>query len=299
VLLSTGPAAVVWPVAGGTVPPVDVVDDLHPARATATSAHPATITVARLRMRLPFVSNETGSTPTTLRRSRGCGIGKYPRPSRDGATPSAAGTIASVSVLSSGAYALAALDEAAKFVPPGIGSVPESALWTESGRALWQREPDRFRLAVIDAYRDVYRDLITSLNPAAPEPPRQPEPGRKASGDGEWARFGSALAAEIARLPDEAILLIHEPGRADRFVQFIVEADEVGAEVAGAVDTAGGPGALSTHHQGLLAAAGWQPPKPGGHDPNWWQTPGLAGHRRRLSAPDDGRSLSTGLETIA
>lgn len=75
------------------------------------------------------------------------------------------------------AYALAALDEAAKFIPAGADAVPESALWTDSGRALWQREPYRFRLPVIDAYRDTYRDLLTTLiraDPPAEAPPPPP-----------------------------------------------------------------------------------------------------------------------------
>ncbi|MEU7873334.1 DUF6301 family protein [Dactylosporangium sp. NPDC049140] len=65
------------------------------------------------------------------------------------------------------AYALAALDEVVKFAPPGADTVPEAALWTDRGRALWQRDPARFRLPAIDAYRDAYRDLIELLRRAA------------------------------------------------------------------------------------------------------------------------------------
>lgn len=106
------------------------------------------------------------------------------------------------------------------------------------------------------------------------------------SDDDGWARFGAALAGELARLPDEAILLIREPGRDDHFAQFVLEADQLRAEVAGDLDAAGNPGALSVRDQRLLAAEGWQPPKPGGRDPNWWQTvdwPATSGEYQHLA----------------
>jgi hypothetical protein len=62
------------------------------------------------------------------------------------------------------AYAAAAMDEVAKFVPAGADAVPESALWTERGRELYRREPYRFRLSTIDAVRDTYRRLLARLS---------------------------------------------------------------------------------------------------------------------------------------
>ncbi len=69
------------------------------------------------------------------------------------------------------AYALAALDEAAKFIPPGADTVPEPALWTPRSRDLWHREQFRFRRAVIDAYRQTFHDTIRAYTPAPTAPP--------------------------------------------------------------------------------------------------------------------------------
>ncbi len=61
------------------------------------------------------------------------------------------------------AFAVAAMDEAAKFVPPGADAVPETAVWSDRGREEYRREPFRFRRAAIDAVRDAYRGDLARL----------------------------------------------------------------------------------------------------------------------------------------
>ena len=55
--------------------------------------------------------------------------------------------------------AAAAVDEVLKFVPPGADAVPPETLWSETGRALYAREPGRFRSPRLGAVRQTYRDL--------------------------------------------------------------------------------------------------------------------------------------------
>jgi hypothetical protein len=62
-------------------------------------------------------------------------------------------------------YALAALDEVAKFVPPGQSQVPESAVWTPRGRDQYGRERYRFRTSALSATADTYRRLLAQLEP--------------------------------------------------------------------------------------------------------------------------------------
>jgi hypothetical protein len=56
-------------------------------------------------------------------------------------------------------YALAALDEVAKFIPAGQSQVPESAVWTSRGRDLFDRERYRFRTSALSATAETYRGL--------------------------------------------------------------------------------------------------------------------------------------------
>jgi hypothetical protein len=57
------------------------------------------------------------------------------------------------------ASAVAALDEVLKFLPEGADRVPESAFFTEQGRAVFAREPGRFSKARLEAVRDAYLGL--------------------------------------------------------------------------------------------------------------------------------------------
>ena len=61
------------------------------------------------------------------------------------------------------ATAVAALDEIRKFAPPGAVEVPMSAFFTPLGRAIWDKEPGRFRLARLAAVRQAYADAIGRL----------------------------------------------------------------------------------------------------------------------------------------
>jgi hypothetical protein len=54
------------------------------------------------------------------------------------------------------ACAIAALDEVRKFAPPGALEVPATAFTTPFGRAMWDKEPGRFRLVRLDAARAAY-----------------------------------------------------------------------------------------------------------------------------------------------
>jgi hypothetical protein len=51
------------------------------------------------------------------------------------------------------AIAVACLDEVLKFVPPGAGEVPPSAFWTDAGRRVRDRSPQRFRRADLEDRR--------------------------------------------------------------------------------------------------------------------------------------------------
>lgn len=55
--------------------------------------------------------------------------------------------------------AAAATAEAAKFVPAGSEAVPEEALWSETGRAIYHAEPGRFGRRRLDVVERTYRDL--------------------------------------------------------------------------------------------------------------------------------------------
>lgn len=57
------------------------------------------------------------------------------------------------------ATAVAAVDEVLKFVPAGADAVPEAAFRSELGRAVYAKEPGRFRAARLAAVRDAYRQL--------------------------------------------------------------------------------------------------------------------------------------------
>ena len=61
------------------------------------------------------------------------------------------------------AVAIAALDEVRKFAPPGAVEVPPSAFTTPFGRAMWDKEPGRFRLIRLDAVRAAYAQAADRL----------------------------------------------------------------------------------------------------------------------------------------
>jgi hypothetical protein len=61
------------------------------------------------------------------------------------------------------ATAIAALDEVRKFAPPGAVEVPHTAFITPFGRAMWDKEPGRFRLVRLDAVRGAYAEAAKRL----------------------------------------------------------------------------------------------------------------------------------------
>lgn len=56
--------------------------------------------------------------------------------------------------------AAAALAEVMRFAPPGAAAVPESACFTDRGRAVYRAEPGRFRLDRLAAVRESYLRLL-------------------------------------------------------------------------------------------------------------------------------------------
>lgn len=61
------------------------------------------------------------------------------------------------------ASAAAALDEVCKFAPPGAIEVPHTAFTTPLGRAIWDKEPGRFRLNRLAAVRTAYTEAAGKL----------------------------------------------------------------------------------------------------------------------------------------
>ena len=55
--------------------------------------------------------------------------------------------------------AAAAVAEARKFVPPGADAVPVEALWSATGRTVYDEEPGRFDVARLELVEGVYREL--------------------------------------------------------------------------------------------------------------------------------------------
>lgn len=56
--------------------------------------------------------------------------------------------------------AAAAIDEVLKFLPDGADEVPDSAFWSDRGRAVRERDPDRFSRLRLEASRAAYRRLL-------------------------------------------------------------------------------------------------------------------------------------------
>ncbi len=56
--------------------------------------------------------------------------------------------------------AVAAMEEALKFVPAGADRLPPDALWTDRGREVYQARPSRFIRGVLAAVRDAYQELV-------------------------------------------------------------------------------------------------------------------------------------------
>ena len=59
--------------------------------------------------------------------------------------------------------AIAALEEVVKLIPEGADRVPADSLHSPDGRALYDREPGRFRRSRLEAVLGVYRDALSKL----------------------------------------------------------------------------------------------------------------------------------------
>jgi hypothetical protein len=62
--------------------------------------------------------------------------------------------------------AVAAMEEALKFVPAGADRLPPDALWTDRGREVYQARPSRFIRGVLGAVRDAYQELVDAYGAA-------------------------------------------------------------------------------------------------------------------------------------
>lgn len=60
--------------------------------------------------------------------------------------------------------ARAAMDEVLKFLPPGVDEMPDTAFWSEKGKAVRAREPARFRRARLEAILDAYRKQLAKTD---------------------------------------------------------------------------------------------------------------------------------------
>lgn len=55
--------------------------------------------------------------------------------------------------------AAAAIDEVLKFLPSGGDAVPRTALWSETGHRVYEKEPGRFHRRRLEVVRRTYRDI--------------------------------------------------------------------------------------------------------------------------------------------
>lgn len=60
--------------------------------------------------------------------------------------------------------AVNALEEVVKSIPPGAEAVPDTAMFTESGKAVYAREPGRFRKRRLEAVLEAYRELLRAVH---------------------------------------------------------------------------------------------------------------------------------------
>ncbi|MGW0363537.1 hypothetical protein [Streptomyces sp. NPDC002990] len=73
------------------------------------------------------------------------------------------------------AYALAALDEVFKFLPPGEDAIPASAFTSEVGRARYEREPGKFRRDILEIELRLTRKILANIDRVS-SPPRGTDP---------------------------------------------------------------------------------------------------------------------------
>jgi len=67
-------------------------------------------------------------------------------------------------------FAAGAVEEALKFFPPGVAELPADALWTESGRSVYESEPDRLTRRKLESDRAFYRQSLDDFRSLHAEP---------------------------------------------------------------------------------------------------------------------------------
>ncbi|MER5199529.1 hypothetical protein ACWD3J_34120 [Streptomyces sp. NPDC002755] len=68
------------------------------------------------------------------------------------------------------AYAVAAVEEILKFIPPGQDAVPASAFTSEVGRARYEKDPGKFRRDILEIELRLTRQILADIDTVSPPP---------------------------------------------------------------------------------------------------------------------------------
>lgn len=66
------------------------------------------------------------------------------------------------------AYAIAAFEEVAKFLPEGADRIPEERFTSERGREVYAKDPTRFTRKEIDAALELKRKILADIDRFSP-----------------------------------------------------------------------------------------------------------------------------------
>ncbi|MGW7365291.1 hypothetical protein ACWGI8_18070 [Streptomyces sp. NPDC054841] len=68
------------------------------------------------------------------------------------------------------AYALAAVEEVSKFIPPGQDAVPASAFTSAAGKARYERDPGKFRRDILEIEIRLTRKVLADIDEVSTPP---------------------------------------------------------------------------------------------------------------------------------
>ncbi|MGW0363539.1 hypothetical protein [Streptomyces sp. NPDC002990] len=69
------------------------------------------------------------------------------------------------------AYAVAAIEEVLKFLPPGQDAIPASAFSSEVGKARYERDPGKFDRDILEIELRLTRKVLTDIDRVSTPPP--------------------------------------------------------------------------------------------------------------------------------
>ncbi|MET9321370.1 hypothetical protein ABZX75_14465 [Streptomyces sp. NPDC003038] len=69
------------------------------------------------------------------------------------------------------AYALAAVEEVLKFLPPGQDAIPASAFTSEVGKARYAKDPGKFRRDILEIELRLTRKILANIDRVSTPPP--------------------------------------------------------------------------------------------------------------------------------